>query len=186
LYCYAVAWRQGAQAAAAGDNGGAARCSDAENEVWSYGEEVYGICVKYLRARERVRGYIRALMKQAHKKGTPVMTPCFYEFAQDKIAWKVEGQYMFGDRFLVAPVLYPGMRRRGVYLPAGRCGWILRMMQRCLKGERGWRWIVPLRRCLFLRGGEQSAGRSWCRTHTRRSQESQTSLKTGRCSKTSK
>jgi alpha-D-xyloside xylohydrolase len=31
----------------------------------------------------------------------------------------LKDQYMFGDRYLVAPVLEPGARKKLVYLPAG-------------------------------------------------------------------
>lgn len=102
-----------------GTTGGATCCSGAPNEVWSYGEKVYEICVKYLNIREQLRDYTRKLMKEAHEKGTPVMRTMFYEFPEDENCWVIEDQYMFGDRYLVAPVLYPKMQTRKVYLPGG-------------------------------------------------------------------
>jgi len=93
--------------------------SGGPNEVWSYGEEAYGILVKYLRVRERLRPYVTRVMKDAHEKGTPVMRPLFYDFPSDTQTWDKAEEYMFGPDLLVAPVLYPGMRERTVYLPAG-------------------------------------------------------------------
>jgi alpha-D-xyloside xylohydrolase len=93
--------------------------SGGPNEVWSYGEDAYGILSKYLRARERLRPYITRIMKEAHEKGTPVMRPLFYDFPSDALAWEQTEEYMFGPDLLIAPVMYPGMRRRTVYLPAG-------------------------------------------------------------------
>ena len=43
----------------------------------------------------------------------------FYEFPEDPACWEADEQYMFGSRYLVAPVLYAGMREREVYLPKG-------------------------------------------------------------------
>ncbi len=93
--------------------------SGAANEVWSFGESAYEICRKYLKIRESLRDYIRDAMRQAHEKGTPVIRPLFYEFPQDKICWEIEDAYMFGASYLIAPVLYQGMKRRNVYLPSG-------------------------------------------------------------------
>ncbi|KAK9857323.1 Aldolase-type TIM barrel [Penicillium brevicompactum] len=93
--------------------------SGSDNEIWSYGEEVYEICKKYIGMREEMRGYTRELMREAHEKGTPVMRTLFYEFPKDERAWEVETQYMFGARYLVAPVLESGQRTSKVYLPAG-------------------------------------------------------------------
>ena len=106
-----------------GTTGGATCCSGADNEVWSYGEEVYEICKKYMELREQLRPYTRSLMKEAHEKGTPVMRTLFYMYPQDKECWNVEDEYMYGPDILVAPILYAGQRSREVYLPAGEC-WI--------------------------------------------------------------
>jgi len=102
-----------------GATGGATCLSGAGNEVWSFGEEAYRICKKYLALRERMKPYITNLMKEAHEKGTPVIRPLFYDYPEDGNAWKVEDQYMFGPSLLTAPVLHPGMRERMVYLPGG-------------------------------------------------------------------
>jgi len=69
--------------------------------------------------RERLHPYIMAQMKAAHKKGTPPMRPLFFDFPDDRQAWNVEDEFMFGPDILVAPVLYEGIRSRKVYLPAG-------------------------------------------------------------------
>lgn len=102
-----------------GTTGGATCVSGAPNEVWSYGEEVYEICKKYMQIRETLRDYTRTLMEDAHKKGTPVMRPCFYDFPEDKECWDLNEQYMYGSKYLVAPVLYPKQEKRSVHLPAG-------------------------------------------------------------------
>ncbi len=105
-----------------GITGGATCRSGAANEVWSYGEKVYDICVKYMNIREKLRDYTRKLMKEAHEKGTPIMRTMFYQFPKDEMCWTVEDQYMYGDRYLVAPVLFPGAKKRNVYLPKD-CRW---------------------------------------------------------------
>lgn len=71
-------------------------------------------------------------MKAAHEKGTPVMRPCFYEFPDDARCWEVEDQYMYGGKYLCAPVLEAGAQKRKVYLPSGN--WTL------LNEEKGEIW----------------------------------------------
>ena len=94
--------------------------SGSDNEVWSFGEEAYPILVKYMKRREELRSYIRELMKQAHEEGTPLLRAMWYEFTDDENCSDLKDQYMFGSRFLVAPVLEPEARERQVYFPAGR------------------------------------------------------------------
>jgi alpha-D-xyloside xylohydrolase len=99
--------------------GGGCMISGADNEVWSYTDEVYNISKKYLSLREKLKPYITELMKAAHEKGSPVMRPLFYDFPDDKASWDTEDAYMFGPNYLVAPILEDGQRERQVYLPAG-------------------------------------------------------------------
>ncbi|KAI1154719.1 glycosyl hydrolases family 31-domain-containing protein [Nemania diffusa] len=105
-----------------GTTGGSHCLSGAPNEVWSYGDEVYAICRRYLLLRETLRPYVRALMAAAHERGDPLMRPLFYDFPDQRPLWAVEDQYMFGPRYLVAPILREGQRERRVVLPRG-VGW---------------------------------------------------------------
>ena len=93
--------------------------SGSENEVWSFGEEAYPILKKYLSRREELRPYVRALMLEAHENGTPLLRGMYYEFPGDPACDLLRDQYMFGSRFLVAPVMEPGVRERSIYLPEG-------------------------------------------------------------------
>ncbi len=101
-----------------GTTGGAACRSGADNEVWSFGEEVYDICKKYLSLRERMRPYIKKQTQAAHERGTPIIRPLFFDFPNDKQCWEIEDEQMFGTDMLVAPVMNEGARLRSVYLPA--------------------------------------------------------------------
>ena len=94
--------------------------SGAENEIYSYGEDVYKILKGLVDTRETLRPYVKEQMVKAHEKGTPVIRPLFYDNPEDETCWDVNDEYMFGPDILVAPVLYEGMRERSVYLPAGR------------------------------------------------------------------
>jgi len=91
-----------------------------DNEVWSFGEDNYPILVKYMERREAMRPYVRGLMHEAHEKGTPIMRAMCYEFPNDPACAGLKDQYMFGDKYLVAPVMEAGARSRSVYLPEGR------------------------------------------------------------------
>ncbi len=93
--------------------------SGADNEVWSFGEEAYPILVKYMRRREVLRPYVRGLMLQAHETGAPLLRAMFYAFPGEAALDGLKDQYMFGEEYLVAPVLTPGARSRDVVLPGG-------------------------------------------------------------------
>lgn len=89
------------------------------NELWSYGEDNMKIMVDYLNIRLSMKPYIEKLMQDAHETGMPLMRAMFLEFPDDKICWEVKDQYMFGDKYLVAPILKAGIKDREVYLPKG-------------------------------------------------------------------
>jgi alpha-D-xyloside xylohydrolase len=127
--------------------------SGADNEVWVYGDEVYGVLAKYMRLRERLRPYLRELMEAARLRGEPVMRPLFFDFPQDPRAWETETEHMLGPDLLVAPVMEEGARSREVYLPAG-AEWRDAWTGERLPGARVQKVEAPLDRIpLFLRDG---------------------------------
>ena len=65
--------------------------------------------------------YVYAQAKDCSERGLPMVRALLVEFAQDKGAWLVEDEYMFGSQILVAPLLESG-NSRDVYLPKGK--WI--------------------------------------------------------------
>lgn len=69
--------------------------------------------------REELRDYVRAFMREAHENGKPLMRAMFYAFPHDENCAAIKDQYMFGERYLVAPVMEYGARSRKVYLPEG-------------------------------------------------------------------
>ena len=102
------------------DFGGGYLYTGQPNELWSYGEDNMKIMLDYLKLRWSLKPYIEKLMKEAHEDGSPLMRTMFYEFPDDAKCWEVTDQYMFGDKYLVAPILEAGMSERKVYLPAGK------------------------------------------------------------------
>jgi alpha-D-xyloside xylohydrolase len=91
----------------------------APNEVWSFGDEAYGIITEQLELRERLRPYVMEQMATASATGVPPMRALFLEFPDDAPAWDVADEFMFGPDILVAPVTELGARERDVYLPEG-------------------------------------------------------------------
>lgn len=90
------------------------------NELWSYGEDNYAVMRKYYDIRISLHDYIKELYEEAHTNGSPLLRAMFYEFPEDTKCWELQDQYMFGDRFLVAPILHLNEWKREVYLPAGK------------------------------------------------------------------
>ena len=80
--------------------------------------QVEPICRKYLELRYELLPYIYSAVEQAHRTGMPLMRALWLT-SQDEKATLIADQYLWGDHFLVAPVLEPGATRRKIYLPAG-------------------------------------------------------------------
>lgn len=104
------------------DWGGGYLYTGHDNELWSYGEENEKIFRKYLKIRHELKPYLKKLFKEASENGSPILRSMFYEYPEDQKCWNVYDQYMFGDEYLVAPILHENQFEREVYLPEGK--WI--------------------------------------------------------------
>ncbi len=124
-----------------------------DNEVWSWGEEVYDILCRYLALRERLRPYVMRLMAEYSETGAPPMRALLFEFPDDPAAADVEDCHMLGSDLLVAPVQHYQARERAVYLPAG-AEWTCAWTGQCFAGGQRISVPAPLERIpLFLRDG---------------------------------
>ena len=65
--------------------------------------------------------YVYAQAKDCSERGLPMVRALLVEFPDDKGAWYVEDEYMFGSQIRVAPLMESG-NSRDVYLPKGK--WI--------------------------------------------------------------
>jgi alpha-D-xyloside xylohydrolase len=119
-----------------------------DNEVWSYGPEVYAVAKGLLGLRERLRPYIGAAMRAYAETGVPLMQPVAFRHENDPAA-DAPDQYLFGPDMLVAPVVEPGAETRRLCLPAG--DWVHAWTRTALAG--GWHQVAatPGRPPVFLR-----------------------------------
>ena len=65
----------------------------------------------------RLAPYIYTYARIAHETGLPIIRAIVLEYQHDADAWNVDWEYMFGEAFLVAPLVSTGFRT--VYLPPG-------------------------------------------------------------------
>lgn len=101
------------------DFGGGYLHTGQPNELWSYGEDNYKIMKSYYDIRIAMHDYIKHLYEEAHTNGSPLIRTMFYEFPADEKCWNLQDQYMFGEKYLVAPILHLNQFEREVYLPEG-------------------------------------------------------------------
>ena len=89
-----------------------------EREPWYYGEDIEQIYRKYAQLRYRLLPYIYTNAYLSGKTGIPFMRPMVLEYQYDPAVNDIDDQYMFGDAFLVAPILGHD-KDRWIYLPEG-------------------------------------------------------------------
>jgi alpha-D-xyloside xylohydrolase len=110
-------------------------------EPYAYGPEVEAIARRYLRLRYRLLPYIYSQAVQSAQTGLPVARAMALEFQDDPTTHNLDLQYLFGDSFLLAPVVRQDHHCR-VYLPAG--DWLDYWTKEPVAGPRWLDLEVPL------------------------------------------
>ncbi len=90
-------------------------------EPWLISESFTQAFRECAEMKYRLMPYVYAQAKDCSERGLPMVRALFVEFPEDKGAWLVEDEYMFGSQMLVAPLMESG-NSRDVYLPKGK--WI--------------------------------------------------------------
>jgi alpha-D-xyloside xylohydrolase len=110
-------------------------------EPWEYGPEVEAIARRYLKLRYRLLPYTYSQAVKSSQTGLPMVRPMVLDFQDDPATCHLDLQYMFGDSFLVAPVVRRDNRCR-VYLPAGE--WLDYWTKEVVSGPRWLEVETPL------------------------------------------
>jgi alpha-D-xyloside xylohydrolase len=102
-----------------------ARChgcgNDNSREPWSFGEEACEIFTAYAKLRYRLLPYIYHHARLSASTALPLLRALVLDYPDDMNVRRIDDQYLFGDAFMVAPVLEPlaDATTRTLYLPTG-------------------------------------------------------------------
>ncbi len=88
-------------------------------EPWLFGEEVLEVNRKYIKLRYRLLPYLYDLFWECEKNGLPPFRPLVLHYEKDETVKNLNGEFLFGERILAAPVVEQGMSQKLVYLPKG-------------------------------------------------------------------
>ncbi|MGH8297779.1 MAG: TIM-barrel domain-containing protein [Steroidobacteraceae bacterium] len=114
--------------------------------------QVEEICREYLNLRYRLLPFLYSAAAQTHATGLPLIQPLWLADPGDQEALSRDDEFLFGNTFLVAPVLQPGARQRAIYLPAGK--WWDYWSGKTLEGGREASRLVDLRTMpLYVKAG---------------------------------
>ena len=113
-----------------------------DNELWSFGGEVFEILRGLVELRERLRPYIETHLQTASDAGVPIMRPMFYDYPDDEQCYHTGEQYMFGDDIVFAPIVNQGETDKNVYLPEGN--WIFARSREHYEGGRTYNMTAEL------------------------------------------
>ncbi|MDX1692911.1 MAG: glycoside hydrolase family 31 protein [Ketobacteraceae bacterium] len=86
---------------------------------WSFDDEALEVFKSVLELRKQALPYMNELWADAAESGMPLWRPMWLEFPEDPRFRNEAGQFMLGDRVLVAPVLDRRARKKSVALPRG-------------------------------------------------------------------
>jgi alpha-glucosidase (family GH31 glycosyl hydrolase) len=74
---------------------------------WQYRGDASDVAADFLRLRHALVPYVYTLAREAHDIGLPIVRGMFLDYPESDPAHSRDGQYMFGDQLLVAPVGEP-------------------------------------------------------------------------------
>ncbi len=93
--------------------------SDIPSEPIFFNDTTQRIVRRFMKERYRLLPYIYTAAWKTHTKGTPIVRPLFFDFPYDSITYTVFDEYLWGNDFLIAPIVKKNQVKRKIYLPSG-------------------------------------------------------------------
>ena len=121
-------------------------------EPWRIGSPALTISRRYVKLRYRLLPYLYTMAYRAYDRGLPIVRPLVFENPDAPRLAEEDDAYLFGDDFLVAPVVERDKRQKDVPLLPG--SWINYWTDETVQGGRTVPVSAPLDRLpLFVRKG---------------------------------
>jgi alpha-glucosidase len=90
-----------------------------EREPWNYGAKAEAVATEFIKLRYRLLPYIYSCAWETTRTGVSICRPLIYDYPDDPEAANLGTEWLFGDCFLVCPVLAEQAESVEVYLPVG-------------------------------------------------------------------
>jgi alpha-D-xyloside xylohydrolase len=91
----------------------------AQQYPWRYGDAALANFIFFASLHLRLFPYINTYAKLAAETGLPIIRPLVLLNPTDANTFGLRQTYLFGNEFLVAPIITPNANQRTLYLPAG-------------------------------------------------------------------
>ncbi len=95
-----------------------------KTEFWNYDSGTVALLTKYTNLRYRLMPYIYSLGAKVTMNDFTIYRALVMDFRSDTNVYNIKDQFMFGNEFLVSPVVEQYAHSRKVYLPKTEGGWI--------------------------------------------------------------
>ncbi len=126
--------------------------SGSPTEPWKFGEEAENVCREMLSLRYRLLPYNYTMAYRNYRTGLPLARPLIMMYPRDSAYADESSTYLWGDDFLVAPVVEADQRTKPVVFPRGE--WVNFWSDESVEGGRTIVVDAPLGRIpLFVRSG---------------------------------
>ena len=121
-------------------------------EPWGYGPEAEAISKKYISLRYQLLPYFYTMAYENYSTGMPLARPLFFEYPDVEFLNNYSDEYLWGDNFIVSPVVYEGLTHKDIFIPEGE--WVDFFTDAVYQGPRNIVLEVPLDKLpLFVKRG---------------------------------
>lgn len=136
------------------------RRPDAERRIWAFPDDVFNVSRDAFHLRYALVPYIYTACRRTYDEAVALCRPLYHDWPELDQAYNHNGQYMFGDDLMIAPVSRPGVKTTGcaemdVWLPPGQwTDWFTGRTYDAGKNGLDVRMLCPLDEYpLFVRSG---------------------------------
>jgi len=95
-----------------------------DHSPWKFGAEILRLTRQAMQLRHALLPYLYTMAQRNEKDCLPLITPLYYDWAEEEAAYTTTGQYLFGSELMAAPITTPldhdlNLCRQVIWFPPG-------------------------------------------------------------------